>query len=164
MSIIAPVSIGSLYIEKYFKPEDKQVAEEIMNRTLDAYVENVNRADWMTSAEKEKIVYSITNTMKKFIGYHDNLNTDIARNFYQNLTEFASDGFFNQAMALTIFNAEATLSQTSKIDWVKYSQPQQVTASFNSKDDSIQFPAGIIQDPIFDTKRPGCMNFGALGG
>lgn len=163
LSNIAPVSIGSLYIERYFKPEDKQVAKEIMDHIVDAYVENVNHSTWLNADESKKIIDVITLKMQKFIGYDDHLITH-AKNFYENLTEFAPDDFFNQVMALSIFNADRTFNQKIGIDWSKYSQPQTVNAFFNAKDDSIQFPAGIIQDPNFDPKRSGSMNFGALGG
>lgn len=134
-----------------------------MDHIVDAYIENVQHSSWLNVTEQSAIVNVIENTLKKFIGYDDHLITD-ATNFYQNLTEFAPDDFFNQAMALNIFNADRTFNHKVGLDWSKYSQPQTVNAFFNSKDDSIQFPAGIIQDPNFDPKRSGSMNFGALGG
>lgn len=160
-----------------------------MDHVFDAYIENVQNHSEISDDDKTKIVKFI-NLMPKYIGYADQLDTAEGEKFYDDFPDIPEGKFFNFAMALNIFNANRAFTLVKGTDWSKYSKPSTANAFFSSKDNSVQFPAGIIQvclfalhfkliftcvdflldfqfssqDPNFDPRRPGCMNFGALGG
>ncbi|GIY43177.1 neprilysin-2, partial [Caerostris extrusa] len=50
-----------------------------------------------------------------------------------------------------------------RVDWKKRSAAAVVNAFYNSIENSIEFPAGILQGIFFDKDRPNYLNFGAIG-
>ena len=50
-----------------------------------------------------------------------------------------------------------------KTDWKRHDQPAIVNAFYSSLENSIQFPAGILQGNFFDLDRPAYMNYGGIG-
>lgn len=141
LSMLVPVAIGSLYIEQTFKPEDKNLTDEIMSKVVDAYKLTLTDLTWINESEKEKII-NYTDRMLKLTGYHKLLETE-ALKFYDTLKEFPADDFFNTAMSHHVFNVNRKYSLT--FDWSKYAKPQTVQAFYNKRDGSIHFAAGILQ-------------------
>ena len=50
-----------------------------------------------------------------------------------------------------------------KTDWKRHSRPAVVNAFYSSIENSIQFPAGILQGNFFGSDRPAYMNYGGIG-
>ena len=50
-----------------------------------------------------------------------------------------------------------------KTDWKRHDQPAIVNAFYSPLENSIQFPAGILQGNFFGADRPAYMNYGAIG-
>ena len=50
-----------------------------------------------------------------------------------------------------------------KTDWKRHDQPAIVNAFYSPLENSIQFPAGILQGNFFGAARPAYMNYGAIG-
>ena len=50
-----------------------------------------------------------------------------------------------------------------KEDWVRHGNPAMINAFYSPIENSIQFPAGILQGVFFNSERPRYMNFGAIG-
>lgn len=165
----AAVGVGALYVSKYFQQEDKEVADRMVTLILQEYAKTLNSTTWMSDDIKTAALARVTKT-RKFIGYHQKLLTD-SDDFYDNLfaskksvdnTEFLELGF-----AYEIFNTDRQYNllrvRDAPEDWTKYSKPATVNAFYSSYDNTIQFPAGILQRPIFDRKRLSSLNFGAIG-
>ena len=54
-------------------------------------------------------------------------------------------------------------SKVDKTDWKRHSRPAVVNAFYSSIENSIQFPAGILQGNFFGSDRPAYMNYGGIG-
>ena len=50
-----------------------------------------------------------------------------------------------------------------KTDWKRHDTPAIVNAFYSPLENSIQFPAGILQGNFFGADRPAYMNYGAIG-
>ena len=50
-----------------------------------------------------------------------------------------------------------------KTDWKRHANPAVVNAFYSSLENSIQFPAGILQGVFFNQDRPSYMNYGSIG-
>ena len=50
-----------------------------------------------------------------------------------------------------------------KDDWVRHGNPAMINAFYSPIENSIQFPAGILQGVFFSSERPRYMNYGAIG-
>ena len=53
--------------------------------------------------------------------------------------------------------------QVNKTDWVHHGRPAVVNAFYSPLENSIQFPAGILQGIFFSNDRPRYLNYGAIG-
>ena len=53
--------------------------------------------------------------------------------------------------------------QVDKTDWVQHSRAALVNAFYSPVENSIQFPAGILQGSFFSSDRPKYLNYGAIG-
>ena len=53
--------------------------------------------------------------------------------------------------------------KVDKTDWKRHSRPAVVNAFYSSIENSIQFPAGILQGNFFGSDRPAYMNYGGIG-
>ena len=62
----------------------------------------------------------------------------------------------NMALRLNIFKVDKT-------DWKRHAKPAIVNAFYSSIENSIQFPAGILQGIFYSKDRPNYLNFGGIG-
>ncbi|CAO1337140.1 unnamed protein product [Diamesa serratosioi] len=166
--IEAPVSTGSLFVKEYFPKEDKILAVNMVESLIKEYNTTIDNSIWMDEQTKEAAKLTTT-LMKKYIGYHDKLESKEADDYYNDLYEHPEENFLEMGLAFKIFETDRQYKRLydkhlkDTEDWTKYSKPATINAFYNSKDNSIQFPAGILQSPNFDKNRPDVMNFGAIG-
>ena len=68
---------------------------------------------------------------------------------------------------MTIFSMNYSFGKlrekVNKTDWVRHGNPAVVNAFYSPLENSIQFPAGILQGVFFNSKLPKYMNYGAIG-
>ena len=92
--------------------------------------------------------------MKKLEGLYDGL-------------ELSENDYFGNALRTTIFGTDYAFSKlrekVNKTDWVRHGRPAVVNAFYSPLENSIQFPAGILQGIFFGQDRPLYMNYGAIG-
>lgn len=120
----APVATGSLYISEYFSEEDKKAAVEMVDLIADEYKSTINASTWMDENVKN-LALTTAEKMLKFIGYHDNLRTIQAENYYNELEQWPAEKFLESGLSLIIFNADREfarrhLKRSLKVpDWTK---------------------------------------------
>jgi neprilysin len=149
------VGVGALYISRYFKEEDKKVADEIFNFILNEYKNTLNNSLWMDYVTKTAALEKVSN-VKKYIGYHEKLLTD-SNGFYDNLYvngKTANESHFLElGFAYEIFNTDREYNQlrmkNPPPDWTKYSRPATINAFYNSRDNSIRKLMCYIMNPSF---------------
>lgn len=114
----ANVAIGSLYISHFFSEEDKASAESIVNELIDEYRELMQKSEWMDEQTKSNAL-ATTNSMLKFIGYHENLRH--ADNYYDGLERW--DEFFEMTLSFVIFRTDRDFTRLfnkkPETDWTK---------------------------------------------
>ena len=63
----------------------------------------------------------------------------------------------------TLYSFPLYSCQIDKTDWKRHGKPAVVNAFYSAIENSIQFPAGILQGNFFDGDRPAYMNYGGIG-
>ena len=78
---------------------------------------------------------------------------------------FASFKFFTflGIKKSALFHFFPIFFQVNKTDWVHHGRPAVVNAFYSPLENSIQFPAGILQGIFFSNDRPKYLNYGAIG-
>lgn len=93
--------------------------------------------------------YQKLRTIKDYIGYPDEiLDNEKLNELYQGLTVNRSEYFSNILnMSIWITNNywSKLREKVDKTDWKRHAEPAVVNAFYSSIENSIQFPAGILQ-------------------
>ena len=136
----AAVATGALYIDAYFKEADKNASVKLVNNLLVEYMTSIDKSDWMDLKTRQSAKHIAMN-MKKFIGYADELRTDVAIKYYDDLFDHSEEDFLKMGLAFKVFETDREyrrLIQKSGSDWAKYSKPASVNAYYKSEDESIR--------------------------
>ena len=150
-------ALGQLYVAKTFTPEAKSRAEELVTNVRNALKARIQNLDWMSDATKAKAIAKWDTFLPK-IGYPDKWR-DWAG------LQVTADNFYANIMAADKFNYDYDIAKigkpTDRKDWGM--TPQTVNAYYNPTDNTINFPAAILQPPFFDAKADDAINYGGIG-
>jgi putative endopeptidase len=150
-------AVGRLYVAKYFPPEAKAEAEKMVRNIRDAMGHRIDSLDWMApetkARAKEKLV-----TLQVGIGHPEKWRD------YSGL-EIARDDAYGNAERASRFEYLRNLAKlgrpVDRSEW--YLVPQEVNALNSPQQNSIIFPAAILQPPFFDPHADPAVNYGGIG-
>lgn len=160
------IAAGALYVRKYFHEEARQNAIEMVSDIRTEFIDILKKVEWMDNVTRKHALEKAA-AMTAHIAYPDELLSDKKlEEFYANL-DFTSDHYLKTILSLTLFGTEYSFKRlplpVNKTDWVTHGRPSVVNAFYSSIENSIQFPAGILQGVFFSNDRPRYMNYGAIG-
>ncbi|XP_017759283.1 PREDICTED: membrane metallo-endopeptidase-like 1 isoform X2 [Eufriesea mexicana] len=160
------ISVGAMYVRKYFKEDAKKNAVEMVADIRKEFTKILQKVDWMDE-ETRKSALNKAASMASHIAYPDELlDNNKLEEFYEKL-ELTTDNYLEGILNLTLFGVEYSFSKlrkpVNKSDWITHGRPAIVNAFYSSIENSIQFPAGILQGAFFNNDRPRYMNYGAIG-
>ena len=121
---------------------------------------------WM-DPETKKRAHRKLSTIKEYIGYPEEiLNNTALEELYEGL-EVKPETYFQNGIGMSIWSTNyhwKKLRETvDKTDWKRHANPAVVNAFYSSIENSIQFPAGILQGIFFNQDRPSYLNYGGIG-
>src|SRR5579862_9093676 len=150
-------ALGRFYVEKYFPPEAKARALEMVNNLTAALHDDLQTLPWMGPATRQKALEKLAKFERK-IGYPDKWRD------YSAFTVDRGPYVVNQ-MRGAQFEFKRDLNKIGKpVDRTEWGMsPPTVNAYYNPEMNEIVFPAGILQPPFFDPKADDASNYGAMG-
>jgi putative endopeptidase len=150
-------ALGKLYVAKYFPPEAKAKALELVNNLLKAYDADIRTLAWMTPATREKALYKLHHFGVK-IGYPDHWRDYSALVIKRDdlLGDLQRAGEFEWNRRLKRID-----QPVDKTEWGM--SPPTVNAYDNFQFNEIVFPAAIMQPPFFDPYADDAVNYGGIG-
>lgn len=159
-------ALSAMYVKNHFRTESKAVALEMVGYIRKEFLKILSEVDWMdedTRREAKKKAHAIT----PYIGYPDEiLNDALIEDLYTNL-QLYPDNYFENVRSMRIWSTNYAFAQlrkpNEKGDWKKHARTAIVNAFYNSLENSIEFPAGILQGAFFNADRPNYLNYGAIG-
>ncbi|XP_069690199.1 neprilysin-2-like [Periplaneta americana] len=160
------ISVGSLYVRKFFKEEAKVKAMEMVEDIRNEFIDILMNVDWMDQKTKERGLEK-ARAMAVHIAYPDELLDDSKlEGFYEKL-EVDPNLYLESILNVTTFGMNYSFgrlrTKVNKTEWITHGRPAIVNAFYSSIENSIQFPAGILQGAFFNSQRPRYMNYGAIG-
>ncbi|XP_033213002.1 neprilysin-2-like isoform X1 [Belonocnema kinseyi] len=160
------LSVGALYVRKYFNEESKKSAVEMVTDIRREFKKILKQVEWMDEKTRQSALEK-ADSMSTHIAYPDELLDDKKlEEFYEKL-QITQGDYLQTVLNLTLFGTEYSFSKlrkpVNKSDWVSHGRPAIVNAFYSSIENSIQFPAGILQGAFFNNDRPRYMNYGAIG-
>ncbi|MEP6982901.1 MAG: M13 family metallopeptidase [Sphingomicrobium sp.] len=149
--------VSQIYVAKYFPPETKAAADEMVHNIIAAMNRRIDALDWMTPETKVKAHQKLAAFTPR-IGYPSQWHD------YSAMKVVAGDAFGNELRA----NQWATADNLSKLGqpvrrWEWGMTPMTVNAQANPPLVAITFPAAILQPPFFDPQADPAVNYGGIG-
>ncbi|WP_232538644.1 M13 family metallopeptidase [Chromobacterium phragmitis] len=150
-------AVGKLYVAKYFTPEAKRQADELVRNLLKAYDQSVDTLDWMSAETKKEAHQKLSKYVTK-IGYPDKWRD------YASL-EIRADDLIGNVERVSEFNYRRQARHLGQpVDRAEWGMtPQTVNAYYNPANNEIVFPAAILQAPYFDPAFDPAVNYGSIG-
>jgi len=150
-------AVGKFYVARYFTPETKAHADELVKNLLAAMGQRLDALTWMSPETKAKAKAKLA-TYNPKIGYPKRWRD------YAALTIVAGDAVGNAERAAEFeYNRRlARLGQpVDRDEWEI--PPMTVDAYYNPVLNEIVFPAAILQPPFFDANADDAVNYGGIG-
>jgi len=150
-------AVGQLYVARYFPPEAKAKADELVRNLIRAMDVRLQGLAWMAPETKVKARSKLAAFTPK-IGYPDKWRDYSALEIRQG-DALGNAGRSNQ------FEYRRNIAKIGQpIDRSEWGMsPQTVNAYANPLMNEIVFPAAILQAPFFDPKADDAVNYGGIG-
>jgi putative endopeptidase len=150
-------ALGQAYVERTFSPDAKRRAQKMVMEIEEAMGRDIESLSWMTPATKEHALEKL-HTVANKIGYPDKWRD------YTALTIVRNDEMGNVLHARE-FEFQRQLAKIGKPvgrgEWLM--TPPTVNAYYDPQMNDINFPAGVLQPPLFDPNSDAAPNFGDTG-
>jgi predicted metalloendopeptidase len=158
--------IGNMYVTKHFNEDAKHAMDEMVRDIRHEFDRILTEISWMDEETRKRARKKLS-TMKEYIGYPKEIMIEKKlEDLYENLHVNSGDHFIN-GINMSIWGTNYAWGKLrekiDKTDWKRHGQPAVVNAFYPSIENSIQFPAGILQGNFFGSDRPSYMNYGGIG-
>ncbi|OJT24377.1 peptidase M13 [Archangium sp. Cb G35] len=150
-------AIGKLYVEKYFPPEAKAEADKMVRNIVKAFGQRIDSLAWMSPETKARAKEKL-GTLQVGIGHPAKWRD------YSGLEIVRGEAYGNAERA-SRFEYRRNLAKLGKpVDRSEWFMPPQLVNALNSpQQNSIIFPAAILQPPFFDPNADPAVNYGGIG-
>lgn len=149
--------LGKVYVDKYFPPEAKQRAKEMLDDVIAAYRDNFTNSTWMSPATRTASIAKLDKIDPK-IGYPDKW-VDYSQ------MKITRGKLIESLLSINTFESKRAFARlgtpVDKTEWGM--SPQTVNAYYSASSNQIVFPAAYLQPPFFDKDAQPAVNFGAVG-
>ena len=151
-------ALGQVYVRKVFSAELKQSTLEMVRRIEEAMGERIRQLDWMGPETKQQALTKLAAISNK-IGYPDQWRD------YSSVTIERAD-FGGDVLRAGAFEARREINKVGKpVDHTEWDMtPPTVNAGYDPQLNDIDFPAGVLQPPLYDGKLDAAPNYGDTGG
>jgi putative endopeptidase len=140
-----------------FTPADKARMDTMVKNLRSALGDRIAVAGWMGDSTRAAATGKLDAFAQK-IGYPDQWKD------YSTVKIQPGDHYANRQAARAYESTRAMNKIGKPVDRAEWTMtPPTVNAYYSSSLNSINFPAGILQPPFFDTKADDATNYGAIG-
>jgi len=150
-------ALGQLYVARYYPPEAKaRMAAMIANITA-VMRDRLGKLEWMSEPTRQKALAKFDRFYAK-IGHPEKWRDYAA-------VPISRGTYFGNVRAATEFEVKRGLAKLGQpVDRTEWGMtPPTVNAYFQPTNNSINFPAGILQPPFFDFTLDDAVNYGGIG-
>jgi len=150
-------ALGQAYVRKTFGPELKASTVEMTKQIEDAMALRIQQLDWMSPATKQQAMVKLKAIRNK-VGYPDKWRD------YSSV-KILPDDFYGNNVRATEFEEKRQIAKVGQpVDRTEWDMtPPTVNAYYNPQMNDINFPAGVLQPPLYDAKMDAAPNYGNTG-
>ncbi len=150
-------ALGQVFVAKTFTPEQKARTLAMTKQIESAMQDELKQLPWMSDATRAQALTKLHAIINK-IGYPDKWRD------YSSLTIKPND-FFGDVLRASQFETKRDLAKIGKpLDRGEWGMtPPTINAYYNPQMNDINFPAGVLQPPLYDPKSDDAPNYGNTG-
>ena len=150
-------ALGETFVQKTFSADTKARAVKMTQEIEDAMRREIEQLPWMGDSTKKRALEKLQVVANK-IGYPDRWRD------YSSIKVSRDDYFGNQQRAAA-FEVRRQLDKIGKpLDRGEWQMtPPTVNAYYDPQMNDINFPAGVLQPPLYDPKMDDAPNYGNTG-
>jgi endothelin-converting enzyme/putative endopeptidase len=150
-------ALGQEFVRRTFSARTKDDTVEMTRRVERAMEDEIETLDWMTEPTKQRALEKLRAVANK-VGYPDRWRD------YSSVDVKPLD-FFGNVERATRFESRRELQKIGKpVDRGEWEMtPPTVNAYYNPQMNDINFPAGVLQPPLYDPKLDAAPNYGNTG-
>jgi putative endopeptidase len=150
-------ALGQVFVERTFTPETKASALAMTRQIEKAMEADLHQIDWMSDATKQKALEKLHGVVNK-IGYPDRWRD------YSSVDIVPGDYAGNAARCARFENRRQLAKIGKPVDHGEWEiTPPTVNAYYDPQMNDINFPAGVLEPPLYDPKMDDAPNYGNTG-
>jgi endothelin-converting enzyme/putative endopeptidase len=151
-------ALGREFVDRTFTKDTKQNTVQMTRRIEQAMEDDINQLTWMGPETKKQALEKLHAVVNK-IGYPDRWRD------YSSV-EVRRNDFLGNVHRATMFESKRQLAKMGKpLDRGEWGMtPPTVDAYYNPQMNDVNFPAGVLQPPLFDPRMDDAPNYGNTGG
>jgi putative endopeptidase len=151
-------ALGQAYVRKVFSPELKASTLDMVRRIEDAMALRISQLDWMSPETKQQALAKLRGIRNK-IGYPEKWRD------YSSV-KIAHNDFLGNVQRATEFERHRSYNKIGRpVDHGEWGMtPPTVNAYYSGQMNDINFPAGVLQPPLYDARIDDAPNYGDTGG
>ncbi|MBH9554284.1 M13 family metallopeptidase [Inhella sp. 4Y17] len=151
-------ALGQEFVARNFSPELKAAVIKMTDQIKGVMARRVDQLDWMGPETKAKAKEKLASMVNK-VGYPDRWRDYSAY-------EVRGGDFLGNVQRGAAFEVARDLAKIGKpLDRGEWGMtPQTVNAYYNAQMNDINFPAAVLQPPLYDAKMDDAPNYGNTGG
>ncbi|HET9364439.1 MAG TPA: M13 family metallopeptidase, partial [Candidatus Angelobacter sp.] len=151
-------ALGQEFVNRAFSQQTKASTLQMTKQIEQAMQEDIEQLTWMSPETKKQALEKLHAVVNK-IGYPDKWRD------YSSVDIKRGD-FLGNVQRATLFEAKRQLAKIGKpLDRGEWGMtPPTVNAYYNPQMNDINFPAGVLQPPLYDPKEDDAPNYGNTGG
>ena len=151
-------ALGREFVERTFGPELKAGTLTMARQIEQALREDIEALGWMSPATKRQALAKLDAVVNK-IGYPDRWRDYSA-------VEIRRDDLYGNVVRATRFEERRQLAKIGRpLDRGEWGMtPPTVNAYYDPQMNDINFPAGVLQPPLYDPRMDDAPNYGDTGG
>ena len=151
-------ALGQEFVSRAFSPELKARTLRMTRQIEQAMAEDIKSLSWMSAVTKQKAQEKLHAVVNK-IGYPNKWRDYSAYKVKQ-------DDFLGNVERGNLFETRRQLAKIGKpLNRGEWSMtPPTVNAYYNPQMNDINFPAGVLQPPLYDPNMDDAPNYGNTGG
>lgn len=129
-----PISVGALYVRKYFNEESKKAAVELVNNIREEFIKILRDVSWMDEVTRMAAIEK-AKSMASHIAYPDELTDNMKLEEYYDGLELEPNSLLHNILRIRIFKDNHSIKKlrksVNKTDWESHTMPATVNAAYS---------------------------------